>query len=311
MRTIRHNAPGVVYHLISRFVDRDWFFKDDEERAFYLYLLGRALVESDWRCLAFALMSNHIHLAMLAGRASLASWAKRVNGPFASWMNARHHRIGPMFVRGPKDFAIVPENEGQLIAYVHNNPVRAGVVPDARQSTWTSHPAYVGHVLPPRWLHVTEGLARAGFDDRARFDEWVNATPGDSGKVNVERVRRAVAKRGAIELGTPTGGEVAVVPFIARPHAHVRPDPRRIVQITADILGMSEVELCSRRRSAIVVAGRRIATRCAKALGISGSDVAAALAITPQAVSRMRGPDAELNLASDQVLERLRWEIGP
>jgi len=32
-RTIRQNAPHVLYHLISRFVDREWFIKEEEERA--------------------------------------------------------------------------------------------------------------------------------------------------------------------------------------------------------------------------------------------------------------------------------------
>ena len=59
-------APGYVYHLISRFVDREWFIQQEEEgarylgfiqqeeeRARYLALLGRAPIASDWRCLAF------------------------------------------------------------------------------------------------------------------------------------------------------------------------------------------------------------------------------------------------------------------
>ena len=61
-RKPRSNQPGVVYHLISRFVEREWFIKEEEEREYYVRLLGRALSESDWRCLAYAVMSNHIHL---------------------------------------------------------------------------------------------------------------------------------------------------------------------------------------------------------------------------------------------------------
>src|SRR5438067_2099143 len=97
-------VAGSVYHLISRFVDRDWFIRSELERDYYLQLLGPALETTDWRCLSYAIMSNHVHLAMVAGRDTLASWIRRVHSPFADWMNRSHERIGSIFVRGPKDF---------------------------------------------------------------------------------------------------------------------------------------------------------------------------------------------------------------
>src|SRR5262245_19821839 len=107
-RPIRHNVPGTVYHLISRFVDREWFVETPEERATYLRLLARAIQISDWLCLAYAVMSNHIHLAMLAGEQPLGPIIRQVHSPFADWMNRRHDRIGSMFVRGPKDYRVPP-----------------------------------------------------------------------------------------------------------------------------------------------------------------------------------------------------------
>jgi len=53
-RLPRFIEPGTVYHLISRFVDREWFIKREDERRTYLRLLGRALLDSDWRCFSFA-----------------------------------------------------------------------------------------------------------------------------------------------------------------------------------------------------------------------------------------------------------------
>ncbi|MDQ3341572.1 MAG: transposase [Myxococcota bacterium] len=114
-----------IYHLISRFVDREWFIRLPDERRFYLQLLGAALCATDWRCLAFAIMSNHIHLAMIAGTQKLDSWIRRVHSPFATAMNRSYDRIGPMFVRGPKDIEVDEHGVGAVIAYIHNNPVRA------------------------------------------------------------------------------------------------------------------------------------------------------------------------------------------
>ena len=149
MRTARHNTPGVIYHVICQFVDKRWFFTSDREREHYLRLLGKALEHTDWLCFAYALMSSHIHFGLIAGREPLETWAKRVNGPFAQWLNRGHNRKGPVFADRPADFAIPSHRQLDLIAYIHNNPVRAKLVERAVDSTWTSHRAYVGAAPRP------------------------------------------------------------------------------------------------------------------------------------------------------------------
>ena len=75
MRIRRHTQPGRLTHVISNFVDRHWYLSDELERQTYLEWLGRALRRSDWRCIAYALMSSHIHLAFLPGKSPLESWS--------------------------------------------------------------------------------------------------------------------------------------------------------------------------------------------------------------------------------------------
>jgi hypothetical protein len=305
MRTVRQIAPGLVYHLISRFVDQRWFLSDDDDsRENYLRLLGRAMSESDWRCLAYALMSSHLHLAMVAGDQSLAAWTGRVHGPFALTVNAQHARIGPVFVRGPKDYSVPVEKVGKCIAYLHNNPVRAHVVGRASASSWTSHRAYVGHTAAPGWLCVEEGLARAGFEDRKTFDGWVDRTPGDPCRPELGRARKLARLRGAIEIATPAG---TTIPLVMRPHAHVRIDPRLVMALAAAAVGVTPMELGSRGRLPAVIAGRRVAVHAARALGVAGVDIAAALGLTPSAVSQIaRATHDELRDLVTIVVERAR-----
>jgi hypothetical protein len=69
------------------------------------------------------------------------------------------------------------ERAAALLAYVHNNPVRAGVVPLPEESEWTSHRAYLGLAPAPAWLDVARGLSLCGFDvtprGRLAFQEYV------------------------------------------------------------------------------------------------------------------------------------------
>ncbi len=172
-RPLRSFEPLAIYHLIPRFVGGEWFIRSDEEREMYLKLLGEGLRTSSWRCMAFAVMSNHIHLAMLAGEGNVASWLREPHTEFAEWINQRHKRIGAVFVRGPGDHRIAPTGLSRLIGYVHRNPVRAGVVADPRATTWTSHRAYLGDCPAPGWLDTALGLELSGFDDAATMDRWI------------------------------------------------------------------------------------------------------------------------------------------
>ena len=307
---MRQIVPGLVYHLIWRFVDRSWFFTSDAERGRYRFFFARAMKEADWRPLANALMSNHIHHALVAGSTPLEAWTKRAHSPFAQWMNQRHGRLGPLFADRCKAFSIAPARVGHLIAYIHNNPVRAGVVSRPGESDWTTHRAYLGLDPRPRWLCVDEGLRYAGCGDAEQFDTWVRSDAGASGEVDVRELRRQVRRLGAIELATPHSDRTPVVPLVTRPFAHMRPDPRRLVDLVAATLDVSKHVFCSRRRNPAALLGREVVVHVGLAAGFTTSDLAAVLGLTPQAVSRIRQRrvDPEHRRAMTIVREQLQLE---
>jgi REP element-mobilizing transposase RayT len=283
MRIARCTSPNVVYHVISRFVDREWRFRDQHERALYLHYLAIALERCDWLCLAYALMSNHIHLALLGGRSQFGSLMKRVHSPFALVMNKRHARLGPVMADRPAAWAIREGNEKNLIAYIHNNPVRAGVVGRARDSRWTSHAAYCGEQEAPRWLAIDEGLRRCGMDNVA-FDRWVDTNEFDEQREDLAGIGRAARKRGAIALGTPVAAPTEV-PLVGRPFARIRPDPRDVVAAVGAMFELAGTRVASRSNQGAARDARRIAVHCAVALGLTASEISSALGITRQAGS--------------------------
>ncbi|HEY5951799.1 MAG TPA: hypothetical protein VIV40_40165 [Kofleriaceae bacterium] len=178
---------GSVYHVISRFVAKEWFVESATERRMYLSLLGLAIAQTDWQCFCYAVMSSHIHLGLLAGTCRLRDWLRPMHTSFAQWMNLRRERIGAVFVRGPNVVQVDPAGTGALINYVHCNPVRAGVVNDPSNSDWTSHRAYVGLARRPPWLAVDCGLGLAGFESERAFAEWVANTR--TGRAELEAIR--------------------------------------------------------------------------------------------------------------------------
>jgi REP element-mobilizing transposase RayT len=286
-RRPRDIRPGRVYHLIARFVDREWFITNERERLDYLRLLARAIATSDWRCFAFAVMSNHIHIGTVAGTRRLDSWLRRAHAPFATAMNRAYDRIGPMFVRGPKSLLVEADGVADVIAYIHNNPVRAGLVDAASQTTWTSHRAYAGLAAVPGWLDVREGLARAGFNDRAAFDRWV-----------------AEPARGEFDRNYDQ-----IIAYDAPPeHEPISTlDPTVLVSAVADELGISVTQLRSPRRTAKEVCGREATVLCAQRFGLDGATIAKALGVSQQAVSLIgsRGVGTAAIAVGSRVLQRL------
>ena len=176
-RKLRCIEPTAIYHCIPRFVGQEWFIESKEERLMYLRLFGMAIAECDWRCFAYAVMSNHMHLALVAGKDPLASWLRPAHTDFAQWVNERRERIGAVFTRGPNMRHVMPSGAARLISYIHCNPVRAGVVSDPTQSDWSSHAAYLGSGHRPAWLDVALGLKLSGFENGLELDSWMRSTP--------------------------------------------------------------------------------------------------------------------------------------
>jgi hypothetical protein len=139
----------------------------------------------------------------------------------------------------------------------------------------------------PRWLHVDDGLARAGFAGRLEFDDWV-AQPERS-EFDAEYDFKIAAEEEPPEV-EPS-----------------RLDPSVIVAAIAIELCIPVAQLCSHRRSPIEVLGREAAIYCAERVGISGVDIGRALAVSQQAVSwvRCRGINSEAVALGASVLQRI------
>jgi hypothetical protein len=249
-----------------------------------LWWLGRALEDSDWKCIAYAVMSNHIHIAAIAGEEPLASWSRRVNTPFALWMNNNGGRLGPFFAGRAADWALGPVAATSTIAYIHNNPVRARLVERARDSDWTSHRAYIGTAPVPRWLSVGDGFQRAGVETVDDFERYVDGHPTPPSRPAANGITIALRRHGQIREATPMDAEV---PLLVRRFGRLRPDPGRLVIHAAQVFGLDAQQVASRRRLPRLREARVVIAHTGRMLGLTGGDIAHALGVSQQAVSLM------------------------
>ncbi len=140
-------------HIIHRGVGRGLLFLDDADRRHFLQCVVSACESLGWSVVAWALMSNHVHIVARRSRASTAVFVRTFTAAYARRFNHRHCRSGHVVEGRYRRIRI--KSEAQLLAcirYVHLNPVVAGIVPDidALDSyLWTGHRALMGATALP------------------------------------------------------------------------------------------------------------------------------------------------------------------
>lgn len=148
-RPLRIEFSGALYHITARGNERKDIFVDDMDRRRFLDTLTDAGDRFDWLCHAYCLMSNHYHLLVETGSATLSRGMRHLNGVYTQAFNRRHRRVGHLF-QG-RFTGILVEKEPYLLElarYIILNPVRARMVHTAAEWPWSSYQATAALAAP-------------------------------------------------------------------------------------------------------------------------------------------------------------------
>jgi REP element-mobilizing transposase RayT len=162
-------------------VDRKLIFRDEADAEHYLRALGRTARRRAWRCLAYCLMGNHLHLLIETTQPNLGLGMQHLHGPYAMRFNKRHGRTGPLF-EGRFD-AKPMLTDAQLLqtaAYIARNPSKAGLC--ARPGDWALS-SYRGVLdgTAPGWLDVDRLLWFFGANGGEALERYRKFVEGDRG----------------------------------------------------------------------------------------------------------------------------------
>lgn len=152
-------------------------FADDKDWYRFFLLLQEGVERFGCRVYAYCLMDNHIHIALQVGEVELSKVMQNLSSRYTRWANWRHQKTGHLFQGRYK--AILVEEDAyllQLVAYLHLNPVRAGMTAEAGDYRWSSHRAYMGLEIIP-WLScdlVLGQLSRKTSTARRLFADFVS-----------------------------------------------------------------------------------------------------------------------------------------
>ena len=133
-----------IYHVMLRGNERKKIFLDEYDRSRFINTTFDKISEENSEIYAYCLMSNHVHLLIGEFNNNLSRLMKRINVSYVYYFNKKYKRIGHLFQDRFKSENV--DNEPymlEVIRYIHNNPVKAGIVRNPRDYKWSSYNDYI------------------------------------------------------------------------------------------------------------------------------------------------------------------------
>jgi len=144
-RTRRLKSETGIYHVVLRGINKQTIFEDEEDNEMFLVTVNQYRKQSGYLLLAYCLMGNHIHLLMKTGSEELGQIFRRIGASYVYWYNRKYERTGHLFQDRYKSEAV--ETDAYLFAvlrYVHQNPLKAGLVKNLEDYPYSSFAEYLG-----------------------------------------------------------------------------------------------------------------------------------------------------------------------
>ena len=147
-----------IYHIMMRGINHQNIYYDEEDYYQFINTLDRMRVRYDddgvpcstnYTLYAYCLMSNHFHLLIREREDDLGMAVKRIASSYVYYYNRKYLRDGHLF---KERFKSEPVSDMAyfvtLLRYIHQNPVKAGIVTSVKDYNYSSWGEYNGQVEP-------------------------------------------------------------------------------------------------------------------------------------------------------------------
>lgn len=137
----RRAKTGNYFHVIVQGIEKKYIFEKIKYKNKYYESITRKAAEHNVKILAYCIMDNHAHfLVYTENIEQLSMCMRKANTFFAQLYNHNEKRVGYVF--RDRYVSEVIKDERQLymcMAYIHFNPVNAGIVKNLNQYFYSSY----------------------------------------------------------------------------------------------------------------------------------------------------------------------------
>lgn len=144
-RNPRNSYQTSFFHIIVQGIKKEYIFNETKFLNSYRNLLITYESKFDIKLLSYCIMNNHAHILIYTDRIEeMSKYMKCINTIFATYYNTENERVGYVFRDRYKSEPIYSQEYLiNCIAYIHNNPVKAGMVRQPNEYKYSSYNDYI------------------------------------------------------------------------------------------------------------------------------------------------------------------------
>lgn len=179
-RIAREKSQTGIYHVMLRGIDkRDLFLKASDYQKFIDYI-QKARDKNKFAIYAYCLMTNHIHILIKTEKETetqdIGDIVRRITVGYAQYHNIQNGRTGHLFQNRFRSEVI--ESDAyflEVLRYIHQNPLKAGMVKNIEDYQWSSFNAY----FDSENIVVDTTFALGFFRDNKHFETFMKQKNND------------------------------------------------------------------------------------------------------------------------------------
>lgn len=315
-RKPREFVDGAFYHVYARIARGEGVLGEKGEASRLVEIVRDVKRRDGLTIFAWCVMATHYHLALRTSTVPLWRSMRLIQWRFASAHNRARRQLGPVW-QGRYQVRTVDDQRYllQLIAYIHLNPVAAGVAKDAASWRWSGHLDLLGRSRRPL-ADVDAALTLFGKERSAARRVYARMLRGEREREWIgEDVASAPWWREDDEALDGRAWDERGLPVAAHPtHGPGALDMQEYLRRACAILGVERRVLASRTTAREVARARElIAVVGVERFGIRVGELARELGMHLGSVSRWITRAAEGRLTDGEFAgrcEELERRIG-
>lgn len=200
-RSARSISQSGVYHILFRGVNQQNIFEEKTDFDKLKETISNVKDEMAFKIYAYCFMSNHVHIVLEEKEpGDISLIMKRILTKYARWYNIKYGRSGALIANRYKSVPVeIDEYFLQLIRYVHQNPLKAGLIENLDEYTYSSYNDYVCDLEFTDTSMIFEMISKDAFIEYHRDIDNIEFRVSDSTKKTDDDVLRHLKKKYKIE----------------------------------------------------------------------------------------------------------------
>jgi len=144
-RLARTISGSGVYHVLFRGVNQQNIFEENADYEKLKETISKVKEDLNFEIYAYCFMSNHVHIVLKEkNTGDISLIMKRILTKYARWYNIKYGRSGALIANRYKSVPVeIDEYFLHLIRYIHQNPIKAGIVDKVENYCYGSYSEYL------------------------------------------------------------------------------------------------------------------------------------------------------------------------